>query len=110
MVKKYISQSLKALSDDTIFAHDCLRFASRGVGRNLIQSCAIRCDRMKSYLIRWNREELGAIISDLWTAKFHRIGLNKTSRYIANCYCKTTIDYDIIVTAFLCVLVPRKKR
>ena len=32
---------LKAVSDDTIFAHDCLRFASRAVGRNLTQSCAI---------------------------------------------------------------------
>ena len=32
---------VKSVSDDTIFAHDCLRFASRGVGRNLIQSCAI---------------------------------------------------------------------
>ena len=40
--------------------------------------------------------------------QIHRIDLNKTSRYTANCYCKMTIDYDIRVTAFLCVLVPRK--
>ena len=39
---------LKAVSDDTIFAHDCLRFASRGVGRNLTQSCAILPNRMQS--------------------------------------------------------------
>ena len=32
---------IKAVSDDTVFAHDCLRFASRGVGRNLTQSGAI---------------------------------------------------------------------
>ena len=35
--------------------------------------------------------------------QIHRIGLNKTSRYTANCYCKVTIYYDITVTAFLCV-------
>ena len=35
---------LKAVSDDTIFAPDCLRFASRGVGRNLTQSRAIGCN------------------------------------------------------------------
>ena len=39
--------------------------------------------------------------------QIHRIDLNKTSRYTANCYCKVTIDY-ITVTASLCVLVPRK--
>ena len=43
--------TVKAVSDDTIFAHDCLRFALRGVGRNLTQSCAIGCNRVKSYLI-----------------------------------------------------------
>ena len=32
---------LKAITDDTIFAPDCLRFASRGVGSNLTQLCAI---------------------------------------------------------------------
>ena len=32
---------VKAVSDNTIFAHDCLRFASLGVVRNLTQSCAI---------------------------------------------------------------------
>ena len=41
-------------------------------------------------------------------SQIHRIDLNKTSRYTANCYCKVTIDYDISVTAFLCALVPRK--
>ena len=34
-------RGFKALSDDTIFAHDCLRFESEGVGRNLTQLCAI---------------------------------------------------------------------
>ena len=61
----YLGSPLKAVSDDTIFAPDCLRFASRGVGNNLTQSCAIRCNRMESYLIRCNREESGVIISDL---------------------------------------------
>ena len=48
--------------------------------------------------------------NNLWSLnrQIHRIDLNKTSRYIANCYCEVTIDYDITVTAFLCVLVPRK--
>ena len=29
--------------------------------------------------------------------QIHRIDLNKTSRYTANCHCKMTIDYDITV-------------
>ena len=33
----------KALSDDTIFAHDCVRFASGVIGRNLTQSDDILC-------------------------------------------------------------------
>ena len=49
--------NVKVLSDDTIFDHDCLRFASVGIGRNLTQSCAIGCNWMKSYLIKWNREQ-----------------------------------------------------
>ena len=54
---------IEALSDDTIFTHDSLRFSSGGVRRNLRETCAIRCNWMKSYLIRWNHEESGAIIS-----------------------------------------------
>ena len=54
--------NLKPLSDETIFAHDCLRFASGG---NREESYTIGCNRMKSYLIRWNREESEAVNSDL---------------------------------------------
>ena len=32
---------VKAVSDNSIFAHNCLHFASRGVVWNLTQSCAI---------------------------------------------------------------------
>ena len=90
--------------------HDFLsRFFTICIGRNFTQLCAIWCNRMKSYLIRWNHKELGAIFSDLWTVIFHRICLNKTARSTANCYYRVAIDYDIIVTAFLCVLLPGKK-
>ena len=68
------------------------------------ESYTIVCNRMESHLIKWNREESGAIISDLWTAIFHRIGLNKTSKYIANCYCKVPIDYNSLVKAFFNLL------
>ena len=66
---------------------------------------------MKSYLIRWSREESGAIISDLWTVIFHWICLNKTSKKHSELFYKVTnvIDDDIIVTAFLCVCCYPKK-
>ena len=44
MYFKTNGSQLKAVSDDTVFAPDCLRFASRGVGSNLPQSWAIGCN------------------------------------------------------------------
>ena len=42
----FVVVSLHAISDDTIFAHDSLRFASGGVGRNLTRT--IGYNRMRS--------------------------------------------------------------
>ena len=72
-----------------------------GILHNRVQSGGILPNRMQSRGIGDNN-------FCSMNRQIHRIVLNKTSRYTANCYCKVTIDYDITVTAFLCVLVPRK--
>ena len=82
-------------------ACDLHRVESGGILHNRVQSDGILPNGMQSRGIGGNT--FGSM-----NRQILRIGLNKTSRYTTNCYCKATIDYDITVTAFLCLLVPRK--
>ena len=93
--------------------HDfCSRLLAICIAWSREESYTIACNRMQSGGILPNRMQsrgIGGNTLRSMNRQIHRIGLNKTSRYTTNCYCKVTLDYDITVTAFLCLLVPSKR-
>ena len=68
-------------------ACDLHRVESGGILHNRVQSDGIVPNRMQSRGIGGNT--FGSM-----NRQIHRIGLNKTSRYTTNCYCKVTLDYS----------------